>query len=277
MKKEKKTLITDYLLECERQSSTASNKKIKNYFYSIVKNENFIQEIKRLREKYCIPLAGFKHSQPSLESSKDPSPSYQLVHNRGIYIDIEGFVIPPKSYDYLKYRKLREEIYLLCKELNLYPLDFEDIIALFIFYDYITFPLFNNAYNLCRTQNLKSHNEDGDLIGSEADKDEDEFYPIALRISPYASLRDIIEYIKAMYKPTIKPMLDYYKKEDVKLGKIRLRKKQERNDYIWKNRNLPAEKLADLVNKKFYPKGNGLFYFDTNRIISLEKKRRSEK
>lgn len=99
-------------------------------------------------------------------------------------------------------------------------------------------------------------------------------YPVILRISPYASQREIIDYVKKTYTRHIKPIQERYKDEGVYLGRVKKKKKgiQERNDFIYKNRHLPSKEIMRLLYDKF--EGIDIDYGYIGKIISMEKKKR---
>lgn len=86
-------------------------------------------------------------------------------------------------------------------------------------------------------------------------------YPIRVSISPQATKRDLLDFINKRWKYIADLLSDY----DQGIILERKRKKQERDDLIWKNRNKPRKEIADLINKKF-PNEN-LTYSDVNSII----------
>ena len=101
-------------------------------------------------------------------------------------------------------------------------------------------------------------------------------FPVDIRISPYASERDILDYIKKMYSFFIKPIQERYK-EKTNLGKVKNKKEiiQLRNDLIYKNRHLKLKEIMALIGEEF---GNSAI-IDCGyigKIISLEKKKRKD-
>ena len=104
---------------------------------------------------------------------------------------------------------------------------------------------------------------------------DNEIYPLAIRLSPYASERDIIDYVKKNYAFTIAPAQKSYQKSGVPIGKLRKKdqKREERNEFIYQNRRLTGKELMGLVNDKF---GEVLDYGHIRKIISLENKKRKE-
>lgn len=102
-------------------------------------------------------------------------------------------------------------------------------------------------------------------------------YPVVIRIHPDASQRDIVEYVKKHWAE-IKYYQDQYadrtKDASFKNSKTKVNKNtKERNDFIYKNRNLSSKEIAGLLGKQgiFLDVGHIL------KIISLEKKKREKK
>jgi len=102
-------------------------------------------------------------------------------------------------------------------------------------------------------------------------------YPVAIAITPYASKREIIDFVEKGYKTMIEPLQKKYGFSASKMGKIKKRKKhiQDRNDFIYENRRLPRRKIMEMVTDKF-PKLDPIDYAYVSKIISNEKKRRKE-
>jgi len=100
-------------------------------------------------------------------------------------------------------------------------------------------------------------------------------YPVIIRVSQYASEREILDCIKKSYTREIKPIQEKYKDEEIRLGKIRKKKQgvQERNDFIYENRHLSRKKIMHLVGDKF-GKNAVIDYGYIGKIISLEEKKR---
>jgi hypothetical protein len=100
-------------------------------------------------------------------------------------------------------------------------------------------------------------------------------HPIVIRVTPYASQREIIDYIKKSYNRLIKPIQESYKL-DVPIGKIRKKKPeiQERNKFIYENKDLPRKEIARLVAEKF---NQFLDYGHIGKVISIENKKRENK
>jgi len=97
-------------------------------------------------------------------------------------------------------------------------------------------------------------------------------YPISIGISSRASQTDVVDFIKKKW-PSIQTALNTFQSKE--FPKIKTSPKRIRNNFIWKNRNLPIDKQVDLVNEKF---PNETIGYDTvYATINLEKKRRGIK
>lgn len=99
-------------------------------------------------------------------------------------------------------------------------------------------------------------------------------YSIALYINPEASQRQVQDFISKNWD-----FIKHYEVEDKKVfSNIRKKSslKQKRNDFIYKNKNLPRKKIMQMVNDEF-PNIEPVDYGNVGKIISLEKKRRENK
>ena len=98
-------------------------------------------------------------------------------------------------------------------------------------------------------------------------------YPIHISISPFASKRDVLDFVAKKWS-AIRSLLDVY--GDMYSGKkpsMRKRRKAERDQFIWGHREVPSATLADMVCKEF--PGELLTYADINAIKHYLKKRYS--
>lgn len=101
--------------------------------------------------------------------------------------------------------------------------------------------------------------------------DKVKLFPVHLAISPYASKRDVLDYINKNWN-LIKFHLEQY---DKKLPNYRQKKNSKRDEFIWKNRKLPATELAKKADEKF--PGDNLTYTDVNSILYNLRKRKLSK
>jgi hypothetical protein len=94
-------------------------------------------------------------------------------------------------------------------------------------------------------------------------------YPIHIGISPVASERDVLDFIKKRW-PVIRKRLNIYQE---KTPVIRQKRKAARDNFIWENRETPSAQLAEMVNNKF--PGESLEYYQVDSIKHYMKKRNS--
>lgn len=251
VKKENKFNANNYFeKDIEPYLKSKGVQKMWNYFIEITKTDYFLNFVKEMRKKYNIPPRGFK-----------------LKKNK-------SFTIPPKNFS--KQTELRDEIIKkICEKYKLHYFDYCDVMEEYIYYN-ILFPLSElSSCGLFYVSDVIDEKEEP--FGELFQKSDDMAYPIAIRISPYASQRDLIDFIKnkVIWEKEIKFLQDKYKDKNIKIGKIKSKNKkiQKRNDFIFKHQNLPRKKIMSLVNKKFKA---DLDHGEVCKIISLERKRRKE-
>lgn len=237
----------------EAIENSSGHKKVLAYINEIFKSDYFLDTVNKIRTDYGIPKNGFKSK----------------THR----------YFPPKQWigctDTVLAKDYRQEIHKLAQRYNLHFLDASDAFDNFIFYNATDFPFSADAFNLCMTSDVVA--EKLDPFTKEVRDDDDRLYPIALKISPYASLRDIIDYIKRVYKYEILFLQNKYKDENIKINKFKKKKTtiSERNDFIYKNRSLPKKKLQKILAEKFGA-DNLIDHGYIAKIISLETKKRKK-
>jgi hypothetical protein len=213
---------------------TSGHKKLMNYVQALFEDPKFIKEVNKIRKE--VGIVSGKQLIPLTEEGVKTATAYHKA--------IDGLL--------LKYK------------LNYM---WSDMISMFV-NDFIK----DGASwgTICELQDVQDMKEDP-LMDTNIELDDNAF-PLALRISPYASQRDLIDYIKVMYKDTIKPMQDKYLDKEVKIGKFRSKKEhiKQRNAFIIKNQHLPAKKIASMVAKEF---GEFLDYALVSKIIYLNKRK----
>jgi hypothetical protein len=258
--------------ELDLEQQTRGYKKLLNYVEQITKTDYFKQAIKDLREQYKIPKNGFKIE-------------YEISEINGKKIKtIWGN--SPKNWTYHndneKGQEINNKLMELCKKLHLHFFDYYEVFEQHLFYNFSPNTTMGHtlSYNLCRLEDVvdekreyKMEREGGDVYEGSFEEADDIAYPLAIRFSPYASQRDIIDYIKKMY-PLIKEYQDSLVDKNVKLGKVKTKNKdiQKRNDFIYENKNKSLKEIRGLLAYK------NTFLDDGHiaKIISLEKQKRKE-
>lgn len=261
-----------------RYSQSGGSQKLWNYFVEISRTDKFQKNISLLKKKYEIPEMGF----PLVKNTdlgkriNDPGYCYRLLkETQKIEVCIDGYLIPPNAW---KLKNTDQEsafdvdVMNLCSQNCLHWVYWQDVIKFLVFHNTLH-RIPEGGFDLCMISDLREEKEDPfSEIVQGADNDA---YPIAIRVSPYASQRDILDYVKKVYKPQIEPVQARYKNNSVRIGRVKRKKEniQQRNDFIYNNRELPRKEIMRLVSKKF---NELLDYGLIGKIISIEKERRRD-
>lgn len=231
----------------EKVAKGQGHQKILNYFREVVDSQSFQEFLKRAKLKYKIPEDGFTDST-------------------------KMYLFPPKGWvlknNKNKQTELENEIEEICKKYSLHFLD-DSTIKTYLFYRKIDFPV-PEMSNMCFVVDLSK-----EPISKKIKKSDDFNFPIAIRISPYASKRDILDYVKITFKDVISQLQKKHKINGVEIGKFKKRKPEckARDNFIYENRHLPRMKIMKLANAKF---NINIEYGLVGKIISNERKRRKE-
>lgn len=249
----KKSYKKYYKEKIEPYFKSNGSQKMWNYFLDILQKEYFINTIKDLRKQYNIPFKGIKYKNGT-------------------------FSFPPEGHSHDEMRLLRNDIISkICQKYKLHYFDFSDILLSFVYYNFLK-PL--DEIGSCGLLRVSDVVVDREEIGGLFEISDDIVYPISIRISPYASQRDIVNFIenKSVWKNSIKFLQDKYKEKDIMIGRVRRKDNQiqKRNDYIFKHRNLSRKEIVHLVYKKFPELSDPIDEGSVGKVISLERKKRKE-
>lgn len=244
----------EYLKKVNATYSTQGFKKLWNYFLEIAKTDYFQNKISDLRKKYNIPKEGFRCAKTYKTHPPQEWNNYYKPNEEKILVEIW------------------DELRTMCKKYHLHVDDWVDAMEYYLFYNELRPVYDTKCHSICLLSDLME--DRGEPLSEEFMDSDDLFYPIAIRISPYATERDIVDYVKKMF-PLIQEFQKPYIKPDAKIGKIKKKnsKIQERNDFIYTNRNLSINETRRLVEEKFK---ETLDYEYIGKIRSEEVKRRKE-
>lgn len=242
----------DYAKKVQKAyEETAGRKKMLNYYRTIVRSTEFQELIKEWRSYCGIPKGGLA----PLKSWNFKSPS-QLI--------IQGL-----------YEEVRKEVRLFVECNFLHLLDWEEPILFYLLFNKEPEFFNTNAQDLVLFSDLVD--EKKEPFSSTTQEDDLRMYPLAIKISPYASQRDIISFIKKLYKLEIEPSQIAYRDDSILIGRFKERKEQKRAyyDFIFENRDLRIKKIAEKAYEKYgraFPYDQGAI----SKIRSLEVKRRKK-
>ncbi len=258
------------------KKSGQAKQKLLNYIDDFIDSDCFQVGIIALRKKFDIPSSGF--DLPEKLKRK-------LIQN----IQIESLtLVPPETEN--KKPGIIKEIHLGIKELSKnFPLNDNQVISLFKIYLFYNVKLYEalegslDEINLCRIEDVKDELEEYEFLAPSKDvvdifKKKFNNYPIALKLHPSISQRDLVDYIKHNWN-IINFYLSQYKDEKSTLGKTRNRNNEikKRDKFIYDNRHLSHKEISSLVSKNFSREvSDTINEGSVGKIISLEKKRRKQ-
>jgi len=235
-------------------------KKIINDFIRFINSYSFKEEIIFLRKKYKIPKSGLN-----------------LVTRPNTKKIEEVTVLIPGKWGRDKHISCGIRLDLK-KVTNYFPLhgpEWDDIFCTYLFYNYIPEKYMKKHLlkeNLCKIVDLKSEFDEYDTISFinllKNEKEKCEVYPIAIKITPYASRNVIVDFIKQNLK-FIEALQKKYKDPSATLGKTRSRVASKKHDFIYKNKSKLRKTIAELTDKKF----GGNHRPENIRVVISRKKR----
>ncbi len=233
---------------------TQAFRKLWNATQGLIAKETFQEKIKGLRVKHKIPENGFFVSDKVRTHPPKEWVLYESNFSKRLY----------------SMMTIQKDIEKICPD-GFPKKDFVSIFEDYLFYNHLFLSPEPNSHNLIYITDLKTKS---DSLGHRLNNNDVTTYPVAILISPYAGERDILDFIKRLYKIEIKPIQEKYKKSDSLIGKSRKRNKTKRirNQFIYENRRLPYKTISALVGKKF-PE-HDVDEGSVGKIISLETKRR---
>lgn len=244
----------EYFDWIDSHEDTSGYKKFARYVKTVLSSDDFQSEVVKMRKKYNIPQDGFKPQNGT-------------------------YSYPPKQWEErdakTTHKRLMKDIEHLSTKYHIPFLNGLSIFESYIFYSSKEYVTDTNGFNLCMISDLKEEYEDP--FSKKIQESDNDMYPIAIRISPYASQRDILDFTKKIYKHHILPLQTRYKDKKVKIGKLRKKNEhvQKRNKFIYKNRHLPTKEISTLIRKEFGAK-HIIDEGHLGKIISLERKKRKE-
>lgn len=233
----------------EKGASTQGRAKLERYFLDLLKTEDFQETIRDLRKRYGYPEGGYKEG---------------ITYSLGNWGERKELL-----------QKLDKELETVCKKYGLHFLYWGDVMRSVMSNNEPFIPIEAGA-DLCMLADLRNEAEEPFMkVIQDADN---LHFPIAIRISPFATQRDIVDFIKK-HEVFIAQMQEQYRKDfkGIRIGKTKKRsvEVQERNDFIYENRNLPRRKIMELLSEK-YGADKTLDMGHISKVISLEKQKRKE-
>lgn len=229
--------------------NSVGSKKLLQHIDLLLKRTDFIEVIKKLRTKWDIPLLGYK-----LRSELPPT-EWTAEHNEE------------------EYSELSNEIEALCSRCALHASDWRDYFLFYLFYnDFDEQLLSESLQGLCVILDANVPRMDG--YGFDISEFDNAIYPISIRISPYASMEQVIRFLIDMNEISFEPLRKKYINPNFALGTERPSRRSERDTFLFENRELPKKELMRLSREQF---NSVLDHNDISRIIRKEERQRNKK
>ena len=255
MAKKKETTGTgksDFDAYIERIEATAGQKKLWSYLHGLPDEDWFVKRIAELRRQYKLPDNGLEDYIYYKRDGKE-------------YVGLPDFVNGNTLWD---------DAIKLTEELALDTLWASTVQHFIVYNNWAMSSMGTMFTSLDLNSLLNGPYEEYVDAESELDlaKSFAKDYPIAVFVNPYASQRDLIDYIKKTFKAEIEPLLKPYRKPEVKIGKRRKRndRVQARNRFIRANAHLPYKEIVRIIADNT---GEVLDYTYIAKIVGSKKKK----
>lgn len=237
----------------KKKVATNAQEKMYAYIVSLATNNDFIDQVEEIRKKFSLPAGGFK---------TDLGDELGYINSLPPYTDERG-----------EQTDIQKEVYDLASRFGV-STSWLDTVSDYVLYNNFFFTrvaplvqMIDVLGLLNETENDYKNYKDGKITVRGILDNITDSLPTAIFLSPHATGRDIIDFVKKEYKKQIEPAQIAYREKGTKIGKVRKRNYaiQERDMYICKNKNLPLRELVRKVNEKF---DTQLEYTYINKIIA---------
>ncbi len=233
---------------------TQGFKKLWRLVQDLVQKESFQKSILKLRKEYHIPANGFEITE---NPSTHPPSEWEYSNPFGVKMKELG--------------SIRKKLINLFVDYSLLPQDWVSVFEQYLFYNKLYLPVSPNSHDLCFVSDSLTKK---DSTGKDISKAEISTYPVTLHISPDASKRDILDYVKKIFKTEIEPMQNTYKKKNSSAINSRKRNPviQQRKEFIYQNQDWSLKDIQKGLEKET---GEIIDIGLVGKIKSLENKKRA--
>ena len=221
----------------------SEEEKIWTYINSLVLNKDFAKTVSEFRGKYKIPTGGFQ--EVLKKDSKDGEVILMPQH-----LDEGDFFVETNKW-----------VDGLGLDSNIWGEEFRYFLTYGKWFQFDNYGMGSlvdvmNLHDFTTPQFLYTDDDGTDvfdvMLHEKHLKDIADLRPVFISVSPYAKKTDIIDAINEKYDSDIEPIQNDYKKDSVRLGKsYRINdEKFQRDQFIYKNRNVEIEKLVQMIHEK---------------------------
>lgn len=215
--------------------------KLQTYLENIVRKEDFITDLKKIRAELKLPENGIDTVAENTAGSFN-------FHKEEKLFSLIDWLVDKHEMGIFKSAKI--------------PL------AYLVIYDKIVLPEY---YDVCSVQDVRRSDWSKNMYGETLYSDST--HPISIRVNPHASEREIIDFVKHHYKKYIQPLQTLYKNRRSTIGKNRKRENKSIMiaDFVYEHRELPLEEISQKMKAEI---GIKKFPWEINKIKNSEIKRR---
>lgn len=253
-----------------------------NYILDLIETDFFQGQIQSLRKKFGIPSEGYKQTNklwvcPPEEWCKKQGEKLQDKHcelqleiwGLASYYEINKLIAPHPFEDYLFYNELnpRDE-----------NEDWDSFWSLFCITDKYALEknVLRNAADVTEVNESDIQKRYKNQLMRMIRDYPLANHPVAILVHPFASEREIVQYIKAEFKKTIEPLQEKYRRDETSLYRIKsLRAKdpkiRQRDNFIYKHRKQNSTVIKEKLKNEL---GINLGPEEISAIKSREIKRR---
>jgi len=250
----------------EEKTTTSGEKKMKAYGEKILKSNSFILSAEKLRKKYDIPVKLFFDDGERELYIEEVKRSWNKKKNKEYLKEVDeilfSFLLLDPAWIYV----VEKLIFCNYIDMDTFLLKYNDLCSLRdeFFWKLIELDKRKRNHKLKKVANLTL---------------EEVRFPIAIKISPFASERNIIDFIKKNFHNIRRFQNRYGKKLPINsvINSVKGRKysSKERDDFIYNNKRngLTQKEIKKLVKDKYH---QDLEYEYIGKIVSRERKRRQD-
>ena len=231
----------------EKNVWPAGHQKLANFFMHTIRLKSFITDVQKVRKQFGIPLEGYEgvdfNSWPQLPEQLSLSEK-----QKGELLKLMAWLAAEHRLGVMK--------------------NFHIPLVNFVIYNRIDLPEY---YDLCAIQDHKRLDYSKQMFNETLYSDAT--HPISIRISPDATQRDVIDFIKGNFEKRIRPLQILH--SGVPTATASKRKRLNTNidirDFIYDNKGLRLKELTARVNNTF---GTRYIYNEISKLKSEEIKKR---
>lgn len=256
------------------KNSSSPAKKLRNYLYEFLESDPVQDELSELRKRYDIPANGIPFGEKEMGDIKRDSIIYFP----------DGFI---KSKSMIG--RVSGDLNHLTEKFPLKNLGIQSLIRVYFFHNVIPEALLKTAVdeeNLCKIVDFNEDMLEECISDSSLKKiylqhvqKENYYFPIALKINPRASKRDVLKFIEKNWV-TIHRKLSKYDDRYGKLGKVKSKNPliTKRNRLILKHNDKSYSEIRKILKDNGIPMEliDRVDEGSVGKIRSIDRQRRKE-